>query len=499
MNLEATIEAELNKFNKHYFSHMEDCSCEAVTSGRIAPIFYDSVATTAIRQKDSLRTMLSKHPAWDEEHQMVAVPVLVNFDEKEVRDRKFELISEIYDLIDFDEPCNSKRCCTWDAIRWFCNEEDDYWFDALKREFPKQYHEGKKITRILRGCCKELNIDKKEGFEKLFAEFADLLSPKTKEETLYISINPAHFLSMSNPKYDTRGWMMTSCHSFNSTEYRYNNGCTGYINDDVTMIVFTVADSKEEETFFNRKTSRQLFMYQDGVIVQSRLYNTSGGTNSNSARVKIYREAVQKVISECTGLPNKWKTVLYRGNDYCFTMYKGEDFGGYPDWTFREFNAKLSINKTLIDENGRVDIHDMTAGGDGICAGCGEYLQEGDGIFCKDCINEKKCFCECCDEYVEETYTVYDEDDNPLEVCRDCLDEYYFLSDYDREYYPNSVKVELEGIGEVTRRQADEHYVQCECCGDWMLECNSYLHEDPETGELTTRCHYCNITNAEVM
>ena len=114
-------------------------------------------------------------------------------------------------------------------------------------------------------------------------------------------------------------------------------------------------------------------------------------------------------------------------------------------------------------------------------------------------MNESMCFCECCEEYCEETYTAYDENDDPVEVCRDCLEENYFLSDYDNEYYPTSIMVELDGIGVVTESQRDEHYVECECCGDWILERNSYLHEDPETGVLTTRCHYCNITNAEVM
>ena len=139
MELENTIEAELNQFHKHYFSHMEN-SCEAVTRDQIEPAFYSSVTTTAIRKKDALRTMLSKHPAWDEEHQMVAVPVLVDLDEEEVTKRKFELIGEIYDLIDFGEPCNKNRGCTWDAIRWFCREEEDCWLDALKKEFPKPNH-----------------------------------------------------------------------------------------------------------------------------------------------------------------------------------------------------------------------------------------------------------------------------------------------------------------------------------------------------------------------
>lgn len=40
-----------------------------------------------------------------------------------------------------------------------------------------------------------------------------------------MSINPAHFITMSNPKGDVRGETLISCHSFNSSEYQYNNGC----------------------------------------------------------------------------------------------------------------------------------------------------------------------------------------------------------------------------------------------------------------------------------
>ena len=64
------------------------------------------------------------------------------------------------------------------------------------------------------------------------------------------------FLTMSNPKGDKRGCTLTSCHSLNSTEYGYNNGCSGYARDNYSIITFVAADPNNPETLNNRKTMR---------------------------------------------------------------------------------------------------------------------------------------------------------------------------------------------------------------------------------------------------
>ncbi len=73
--------------------------------------------------------------------------------------------------------------------------------------------------------------------------------------------------------------MLTSCHSLNSTEYRYNKGRSSYARDDVTMLAFTVDDPSNPELLNNRKTTRQLFMDKvcNGLLLQSRMYNSNGG------------------------------------------------------------------------------------------------------------------------------------------------------------------------------------------------------------------------------
>lgn len=80
----------------------------------------------------------------------------------------------------------------------------DYHLDALKEIAPKAYHAGKKPSKIFKDFCKALGlVDNTAGsqFQKLYAKIADELSAKKINFKLYVSINPAHFLTMSNPKH----------------------------------------------------------------------------------------------------------------------------------------------------------------------------------------------------------------------------------------------------------------------------------------------------------
>ena len=149
---------------------------------------------------------------------------------------------------------------------------------------------------------------------------------------------------MSNPKHDERGDTLTSCHSFNSAEYRYNNGCSGCARDHYTFIVFTVVDPTKSETLNNRKNMRQIFCYKpgNGVLFQSRLYNDAGGTCREQSESKIYRDLVQREISALEEQPNLWRTFKYYGNTE-INFSSGCGFGGYEDWEHEDFNAKVSI------------------------------------------------------------------------------------------------------------------------------------------------------------
>ena len=80
------------------------------------------------------------------------------------------------------------------------------------------------------------------------------------------------------------------------------------------MIAFTVDNPLKPETFNKRKTSRQLFIYKvgNGLLLQSRIYNTSGGTCGEQKESTLYRDLVQREISELEGVPNLWNLRLLR-------------------------------------------------------------------------------------------------------------------------------------------------------------------------------------------
>ena len=236
---------------------------------------------------------------------------------------------------------------------------------------------------------------------------------------------------MSNPNNDKRGCTLTSCHSFNSTEYQYNNDCSGYARDNYTFIVFTVVEPSNAETLNNRKNMRQIFCYKpgNGVLLQSRLYNDAGGTNREQAASKIYRDLIQREFSELEEQPNLWRTFKYYGNNE-IALRSGHDFGGYEDWTYPDFCAKVSIR--AYHEN---NYEEFRIGTSGICIRCGEVTRY--DLYCKECEGQ---VCDCCGarcdddhlHYVDDVKTVYDEHGIERTVCPSCIDNYRECEDCGR-------------------------------------------------------------------
>ena len=62
-----------------------------------------------------------------------------------------------------------------------------------------------------------------EKFSYLYAQIADEMTSHKINFKLFVSLNPTPFITMSNPKHDEHGDTLTSCNSFNSTEYCCNN------------------------------------------------------------------------------------------------------------------------------------------------------------------------------------------------------------------------------------------------------------------------------------
>ena len=310
------------------------------------------------------------------------------------------------------------------------------------------------------------------NFQRLYAQFADELNAKKIGFKLFVSINPAHFLTMSNPVCDSRGNCLTSCHSFNRTDYTYNNGCTGYARDEVTFIVFTVDDPTKPELLNNRKTTRQIFAYKpgNGVLLQSRMYNTAGGVYGAAEDSKLYRDLVQREISMLEEAPNLWKTGKSVSPEYRDCVDIGCGFGGYPDWTYDSFDGHVSIRADHADNWEPIEV-----GTYGLCVCCGDELTE--GLYCEDC-KQGEYFCDHCEEYVdEELTTVRDSRGREIQVCQNCLENYYSYCDICEEYWPEDMVDCIDGNG-VCSECSDEYYEECSYCGEYHCREDMILVHD---------------------
>lgn len=348
--------------------------------------FVERLARDSSIAKNDIRNLFSKSPVWDERIDALVIngTRTHNPDYVRIRDLGYKIFEPI--LSWSSGSTYAKRELVGKAITFFSVPDEDTYdksegLRAIQELAPKAYAPTKKLSRVFKALCVALGVaDETAGseFQHLYAQFADELSAKKIGFKLYVSINPAHFLTMSNPKNDRRGSTLTSCHSFNSTEYQYNSGCIGYARDEVSFIVFTVDDPSNPESLNNRKTTRQIFAYKpgNGLLLQSRMYNTSGGTRGAQADSKLYRDLVQREISMLEGVPNLWKTYPYCG-DHEDTVDADSDFGGYRDWEYTDFDGKVSIRTDHED-----DWEPLRVGASGLCVCCATETGSEGWLYC---------------------------------------------------------------------------------------------------------------------
>ena len=433
--------------------------------------FVNRLACDSTYAKQSLRQLFSKSPVWDSELDALVINGTRTHDPDP--DRIYQLGADILSDVIYRADGNRVNLIR-NAIRFFYDPAfEEQGAAAIKLLAPKAYAPTKKKSRIFKALCQELGVvDETAGsdFQRLYAQFADELTSKKIGFKLYVSINPAHFLTMSNPKGDRRGTTLTSCHSFNSTEYEYNVGCTGYARDEVSFIAFTVADPADKESLNNRKTTRQIFAYKpgNGLLLQSRMYNTSGGVYGASADSKLYRDLIQREISMLEDVPNLWKTYSSIG-DKADLVVAGDGFGGYQDWTYENFDGHISIRADCDEET----VDPLDIGTRGLCIVCGCPIS--DGLYCEDCKNGGDCCCDECGGYFDEDdmRDVRDSRGNWISVCENCRDEYYTYCDECEEYWPNDCVSYIDGV-DYCDSCRDEYCERCEECGEWHRRDNMY-------------------------
>ena len=223
---------------------------------------------------------------------------------------------------------------------------------VYKKEIP-QLKAGTKTSRAFNKVCAYYGVDKFDGYNKAFAQYADLVSGLVRKMQFVISLNPLDYLTMSN------GVSWVSCHNI---EY---GGCMGgtlsYMLDTTSIITFVVTEI-DGDIHNIPKVYRQMYHYENNLFVQNRLY-----PQGNDGATNLYDKFRKIVIDEFSELLGTSDWVYQVGSSACLSHINSVG-AHYPDY---RHNRNVSI---FYPRNNEPSIrnHKMTIGHEGICVNCGK-------------------------------------------------------------------------------------------------------------------------------
>lgn len=218
--------------------------------------------------------------------------------------------------------------------------------------------EGTKTSRAFGAFCRYYGFNKKENYNKIYAKYADLVSPLKRNMDFVISANPLDYLTMSN------GVSWVSCHNIRDGSYK--GGCMSYMLDCTSLITYVVEDiSSNAKIHLIPKNYRQMIHYSDGLFMQNRLYpaENDGATNLHAK----FRGFVEDEFAEILGVEGEWDVetgaTACSGRVNSLGVHYKDYISGFRTHVFypRTKANALKHNK-------------MTVGHAGVCTYCGcEY------------------------------------------------------------------------------------------------------------------------------
>lgn len=252
----------------------------------------------------------------------------------------------------------------YEEFLWYMNYFKDRPESSLYESLTNKTVElkkGTKTSRAFNKVCVHYGIDKSKDYNKLFAQYADLVSATVRNLYFVISLNPLDYITMST------GNSWTSCHRTNGSGGfggMAAGGCLSYMLDDVSIITYVV-DSIDEPIHNIGKIYRQMYYYDNDLFIQSRLYpqGNDGATNLYDK----FRLMMQEEFSELLNLDSdEWTHELGPHKVQEFSTNVGHH---YPD---ASSNRQCGIfypkeKKSKIATHAR-----MTIGHSSLCCNCGK-------------------------------------------------------------------------------------------------------------------------------
>lgn len=430
-----------------------------------------------LEAKGGVIDILRKHPNWNED----AMAVVFDYDTMRDIDlsKYYEAAQRLQGSIPmvYDDARRFERVTNYHKVgHQFVTEEMSEHFKL----FDITAAVGTKVSRVLGRYFRSIGLDKAETYNHDYAELSDALNPLKIKRFSLLSVHPCDYLHMS---YGT-GW--ESCH--NIDDGCYMTGTLSYMGDACSMIFFTVDKSYSGESRFfwkQEKINRQVYAYHDNLLLQSRLYPNCNDMDNYTN----FRNAVQKIMADAVGVPNYWTITSTWDNLYANGVRTCDEGRHYPDYTYDEYHANLSMLKdaphgelwigsqAYCVDCGKAISDDsiLNCCGRYRCKDCGKYISYGreveinDAYYCHECVER----CAECGEFhlksAKELYVVYSERHGEQRVCSNCRDGYctlcavcgkYFRKDNGmsiRQYGNETICTSCANVIVVAHRKGDAH------------------------------------------
>lgn len=338
---------------------------------------------------------------------------------------------------------------------------------------------GQKLNKVIGKILKTYGLDKNDKYNSWLARLGDACSPIQFTRHTIISLNRNDYWTMSFGDH----WC--SCANIDKNHMRessdeglYGDGCCSsgtesYMLDPSTVVMYTVDASYTGRDFeLQDKINRCLFHVGDRKFVMGRVYPQ--GTDGEDAVYKQWRETFQKVIADCLGVTNFWKTLAEdkRSQYYSYgTHYQDyeQDYCYVAKWSYLKENQDDTYSKERI-----------IIGHDPICPCCGEEHDNQENIQC--CGYGHRC-ADCGDWYEEDDMYLIDGE----WYCSDCVEYCDYHGQYEHEELTH-----VNGYGYVCDYALDYsgNFARCSHCDEWLwVDHDDTIYIDGN--------HFCNESCAE--
>jgi len=200
------------------------------------------------------------------------------------------------------------------------------------------------------------------------------------------------------------------------------------------------------------------------LLIQSRLYPN----HHNIALADTYRDVVQKIITECLGVTNKWELSRNTGqvsrscsSDHRFTHYK--------DYTSGEYNCTLSTISDIECSN------QLSIGSPALCIECGSEQNDSSQMLCRSCFCEHEknarrgdepfATCNYCGSEIQTEDDAYYTESAGGVYCGDCVS---YCDTCNAYYFNDEITRTCDG-GSYCECCLEEYYFYCDHCDEWLL------------------------------